>query len=118
MATSIIIHPLAAKPVPFNPCRCLETHGPIPGDFGVHRIPGHFLPVANFDEFSANREHYCNIHPQRSPRLMDPEEVEALAAKRIVRIVDAVERRGEITWDQLKEIRWRALIAQPHCMLV
>lgn len=117
-STALILHPSAAYPRPITRLHpqdnSLETHGPILGNHGVRYRPGHFLSIASFEDFIENRERYCVIHPQRRPKEMEAWELEAHAARRIVAIVDNA-LRGEITWDHLREIRWRAIIAQPYC---
>jgi hypothetical protein len=116
-STAIILHPHVAKHVPANSEPCLENRGPAgDGPFMVRHSPGFFLGVASFEEFVAHRERYCNTHDQRRPKELENWEIEALAARRIIAIVDNTLIGQEITWDQLREIRWRALIAQPHCM--
>ncbi len=116
---ALIIHPTAGHPRPITRIHpqdnTLETRGPIPGNHTVHTRPGQFLATASFEEFVENRERYCVIHPQRRPKELEAWELEAHAARRIVAIVDHTLVRGEITRDQLREIRWRSIISQPQC---
>jgi hypothetical protein len=118
-STALILHPTASHARPITRIHpqdnTLETRGPILGNHTVHTRPGHFLATASFEDFVENRERYCVIHPQRRPKEMEAWELEAHAARRIVALVDHTRVRGEITWDQLREIRWRAIISQPQC---
>jgi hypothetical protein len=115
-STAIILHPHVAKHVPANSEPCLENRGPAgDGIAKVYYSPGRFLGVATFEKFIANRERYVTRETRR-PKELECWEIEALAARRIVAIADAVLTGSTITWEHIREIRWRALIAQPHCL--
>lgn len=119
-STALILHPTASHARPITRIHpqdnTLETRGPILGNHTVHTRPGHFLAIASSEDFVENRERYCVIHPQRRPKEMEAWELEARAARRIVALVDnAVLGQQLIPLAHLIEIRWRAIIAQPHC---
>lgn len=113
--TAIIVHPHYEPHEAANSRPRLETTGP---DLlclrEVHRRPGHFLPVATFEEFVAYKERYCVIHETRRPVERGGDEIAALAARRIVNLID--KQGGFLFSHNVEEIRWRALIAQPECM--